>query len=266
MTEDGLRSDFGRLVRELLSERTSKGHPVAPVLRGHLGDAAALPVVGEELDAWELPNLQLALDAPLEHPGYSADVLGLVGQGKRYAAFSLSDLLSEAEWVPDIGPPEYVNLPVGPDQTLACLDFALLLLRTRAGPSVVFVRRGLEGGATRRLAVQVVAPDRIAAGALLANLRRLMVEHDVYRGQMLTVSADPHGGQNLVFLRRPELDASEIVMPDGLLERIERHVIGPSRHREALTRARRGTSRAGSCSGGRRARASRTPSATWRPC
>jgi hypothetical protein len=244
MTDDGLRSDLGRLVRELLGERTSAGRPVSAALRDHLGgDAQALPVVGEDLDSWELPNLQLALDAFVARPGHSADVVGLVGQGKRYAAFSLSDLLTDAEWVPDVGPPEYVSVPAGPDRTLACLDFALVLMRTPTGPAVVFVRRGLEGGPTPRLAVQVVASDQEAASALLGELRRLMVERDVYRGQMLTVSSDPYGGRNLVFLRRPRLEAAEIVMPEGLLERIERHVIGPSRHRQALEEAQRHLSR-----------------------
>jgi cell division protease FtsH len=244
VTEDGLRRDLGRLVRELLNERVSTGRSVADVLRGHLGDnARALPVLGDELDAWELPNLQLALDALLARPDYEADIVGLVGQGKRYAAFSLSDLLGEGEWVPAVGPPEYVNVPVGPDETLACLDFALALVRTPRGPAVVFVRRGLEGGPAPRLSIQVVAADDEDAHDLLAELRGLMEEHDVYRGQVLTVRADPHGGRDLVFLRRPSLAASEIVMPAGLLERIERHVIGPSRHREVLADAGRHLSR-----------------------
>ena len=70
MSGDDLRRDLGKLVREPLDERTSTGHPVASALRRHLGDGAApLPVVGEGLDAWEVPDLQLALDALLDEPG-----------------------------------------------------------------------------------------------------------------------------------------------------------------------------------------------------
>jgi hypothetical protein len=245
VSTDDLRAELGRLVRELSAERTSTGRRVAGILRAHLGeDAKGLPVVGEDLDMWELPNLQLALDALCERPGHSAEALGLVGHGKRYAAFSLSDLLSDAEWVPDVGPPEYVNVPVGPGgRTLPCLDFGLLLFRTPDGPAVVFVRRGLEGGPEPRLTLQAVAPDRPAAAAMLAELRRLMAEHDVYRGQVLTVAADPSGSRKLVFLERPQLEAGDIVMPDGLLERLERHVLGPSRHRATLSDAGRHLSR-----------------------
>ena len=62
-----------------------------------------------------------------------------------------------------------------------------------------------------------------------------MLEHDVYRGQVLTVKADPHGAaaswsSSSARSWRPRSWSS----PDGLLDRVERHVIGPTRHREAL--------------------------------
>jgi cell division protease FtsH len=56
---------------------------------------------------------------------------------------------------------------------------------------------------------------------------------------VLTVRMDPHGGGQIVFLERPELGRDELVLPEGALERIERHVLGPSRHRERLVAGRR---------------------------
>src|SRR5215218_1886444 len=142
MADGDLRHDLGELVRELLAERTGCGEPVAPLLRAHLGERAhEVPILAEELDAWELPNLQLAIEAALARPGWSARTVGLMGQAKRYSATSLSDFLSDADWVPDVGPPEYVNANVGPDRTLPCLDFALLLIASPGGPLALFVRR-----------------------------------------------------------------------------------------------------------------------------
>jgi hypothetical protein len=91
--DDGdLRQGLGKLVRQLVSERTGGGEPVAPLLRAHLGERAhELPILAEELDAWELPNLQLAIDAALERPGWSARIVGLMGQAQRSSATSLSD-------------------------------------------------------------------------------------------------------------------------------------------------------------------------------
>ena len=244
MADDDLRRDLGKLVRQLVQERRREGEPVAAVLREHLGERAReLPVLAEELHSWELPNVQLALDATVDRPGWTARVLGLTGQGKRFSGASLSDFLANEEWTPDIGPPEYVNAPIAPDRTLACLDFGLLLVGSPDGPLAAFVRRGQEHGPVPGLTIQVAGSKPGAAARFLADVRRLMDERDVYRGQVLTVKADPHGRSDLVFLHRPNVAAEEVVLPDGVLERIERHVVGPGRHREALLAAGRHLSR-----------------------
>jgi cell division protease FtsH len=245
---DDLRTQLGRLVRELLEEaQEQSGEPIAPRLRDHLGEGArALPVLTEGLDDWELPNLQLGLDAATARPGWSADVIGLTGRAKRYEQFSLSDLMTDDRWLPTVGPPELVNAPVGPGRTLACLEFGILLVASPDGPIAVFVRRGEDHGPMMpaRLAIQAVAPGDGVAAAFLADLRRLMHEHDVYRGQVLTLKADPHsGGRELIFLERPRLAAEELVLPDGVLDKVERHVLGPTRHRAALLAGRRHLSR-----------------------
>jgi ATP-dependent 26S proteasome regulatory subunit len=88
----------------------------------------------------------------------------------------------------------------------------------------------MQGGLT----VQAAAHDPELASSFLADLRLLMEEHDIFRGQLLTVEVDRSGSRKVVFLERPDMDADELVLPDGLLERIVRHVVGPSRHREEL--------------------------------
>jgi hypothetical protein len=150
------------------------------------------------------------------------------------------------QWLPNVGPPEYVNAPIGHDQTLACLDFALVLITSPAGPIAVFLRRGEDRGPMMPapLSIQAVAAEDGAAATFIAELRRLMHEHDVYRGQVLTLKADPHsGGRELIFLERPRLAVEDLILPDGLLARVERHVIGPTRHREALLDSGRHLSR-----------------------
>ena len=181
---DDLRAQLARLVRELLEEQEQQsGEPIAPLLRGHLGEGAReLPVLSEGLDEWELPNLQLGLDAAVARPGWSADVIGLTGRARRYEQFSISDLMTDERWLPAVGPPEFVNAPVGPDRTLACLEFGILLVTSPDGPIAVFVRRGQDHGPMMpaQLAIQAVAPGEGVAAAFLADLRRLMHEHDVY--------------------------------------------------------------------------------------
>src|SRR5262245_13206076 len=64
VTDNDLRNQLGKLVRQLVNENDEDGpESIRRALREHLGDAASeLAIVGEELEAWELPNLQLALD------------------------------------------------------------------------------------------------------------------------------------------------------------------------------------------------------------
>ena len=233
MSGDDLRADLARLVRELIDESENADTSISTVLRAHLGvDGNDLPVHGEELPAFELANLQLGLDATLARPGFSSEVVGVAGQGRRFSDVSLGDLLATSHHEP--GPPEYVNAPVGPSRTLPCLAWGVVLVTSPDGPLCVFVRRGDEHGPVPGLTVQAAGPDQEAAQRFLADLRAAMAEHDVFRGQVITIEADRRGNRSVVFLERPEMEESELVLPDGVLERIERHVAGPSRHREAL--------------------------------
>lgn len=192
-----------------------------------------------------MPNLQLGLEAALARDGWSAEIIGLTGRAKRYEQFSLSDLMTDEPYLPSVGPPEFVNAAVGPDRTLACLEFALVLASSPDGPIVLFIRRSESHGmGPPMLALQAVAPGAGAAATLLAELRALMHEHDVYRGQMLTLKVEAHtGGRELVFLERPQLSAHELILPEGVLKRVEHHVLGPTRHREALLAGGRHLSR-----------------------
>jgi histone H3/H4 len=228
------REDFAALVRQLLEESPRSSNPVGVPIREHLGVAQEeLTVHTEELADFELPNLQLALDAALSRPGWEGRVVGLAGHGGHHPDLGLGDLMANEHM--SVGPPEYVNAPVGPGRTLPCLVWAVVLVTAPEGPLAVLVHRGQAHGPMRGgLTVQAAAEDGELASRFLADLRALMDEHDVFRGQLMTVEVDRDGSRSVVFLERPTMDASELVLPEGLLERLVRHVLGPTRHREEL--------------------------------
>jgi hypothetical protein len=233
------RREFSALVRELLEEAHRQGNPIGPPILEHLGisgqDLQELTVRADLLSDFELPNLQLALDATLARPGWQGEVVGLAGQSRHYAGIGLGDLIANEHL--SIGPPEYVNAPVGPGRTLACVVWAVVLITAPEGRLALFVHRGeahgpMGGGGG--LSVEAAAQDSELAASYLADLRKLMDELDVFRGQLLTVEVSRDGSRQIVFLERPDMKASELVLPEGLLERIVRHVVGPTRHREEL--------------------------------
>jgi ATPase family protein associated with various cellular activities (AAA) len=239
MSSDAFRSDFAQLIRDLLDESYRETHnPISVPLREHLGgEVDDLAVHGESLENYDLPNLQLALDAALARPGFSAQIVGVAGQGRRFSDVTLSDLLTTTHL--GVGAPEYVNVAVGPREQLPCLTWGVLLVTAPEGPVCVFVRQGEEHGPTPGIALQAVAHDPELARRLLADVRALMEEHDVFRNKVLTIESDRRGRNRVVFLERPAMDERDLVLPEGVLDRVERHVVGPSRHREALLSLRR---------------------------
>lgn len=244
MLPDDFRQQFGKLVRDLLAERETVGEPVKTILGAHLGPVASeLPIVTEELHGWELPNLQLGLEAAFQKSGWDGRIVGLAGAAMHYHGLSLGDLIAGAGWDPGVGAPQYVTAPVGPGRSMACLAFGLVLVRSPDGPIALLVKREHNAMGQLQLAVQAAAPEDGQAERFLVELRRLMDERDVYRGEVLTVKSDPHGGGQIVFLERPTMDADELVLPPGVLDSIERHVVGPTIHREALRDAGRHLSR-----------------------
>ena len=232
--EATFRRELAVLVRRLLEESHHESNAIGVPIREHLGPSDEdLTVHAEELSDFELPNLQLALDAALARPGWEGRVIGLAGQGRHFSGVGLGDLMAHEHL--SVGPPEYVNASIGPGRTLPCLVWAVLLVTAPEGRLAVFVHRGEAHGPMHgTLTVEAAAPDPALATGFLADLRLLMEEHDVFRGQLLTVEVDRSGSRQVVFLERPEMDASELVLPEGLLERTVRHVVGPSRNREAL--------------------------------
>lgn len=233
---DRLSRDLASLVRRLL-DRAGEGEEDVPqvgaLARAHVGEGAtSMPVVGDRFSRWDQANLQLALDAAIARQGWSAEVVGLSGQARHYGGLGLGDIMRMPHF--PVGSVEHATVDVGPGRTLGCVDFGVFLITSPAGPLAAFVHRGDDPfGRGGDLVMQVAAPRREDAERLLADLRSLIDEHDVYRGQVVTLEAGPEGTR-VVFVERPDIAAADVVLPDGSLGRIERHLVGPSQHREKL--------------------------------
>jgi DNA polymerase III delta prime subunit len=212
---------------------------VSRVVADHLGcDPARLPIVRLGVDGHQFVNLDVAVGALVEEHG-GGTVIG-VGGGDRRHHQTLGDMLQSGSWNRvRVGAVDRERVETGPSSHRDAVAFGIHLFRYRGEPVAVHQRREKQqyGGSS---GLEVVAREELC-GPLLADVRRLMVERSVFRGQLLSFgqSEQAFGASvsGIAFLERPAMSASDVVLPDGALERIERHVVGTARHRERLRAA-----------------------------
>jgi hypothetical protein len=206
----------------------------------HFGaDPATLPVVSQTVPKNSQPNLHLALEQYVAGENRSAEVIGVAGRGV-FGETGLADLLSPNAQgnVPRQGPVEYANVALAGDRALACIEEGLFFLRDGETRLAVFIRPRKEIGSWNSLVVEVMAVDRATAEQFLSELRESMRARSVYRGQVISLQAE-FPEFTIKFHRLPEIGREAIVLPDGLVERIERQTIGFGQHSQRLRSAGR---------------------------
>jgi hypothetical protein len=230
--------------------------PLRGRLRDHLGcDPAELPVVSKEIPVWERANLQVALDAYLAADGRSHEYVGLSAQHGWHmglAELAQRPQRGRAGWIavgsfgPDAGPQEHVTVQVG-ERTIVCVAAGLFLIREADRPLIVSVRSAEPHGPEPDIVVEAMAPSRDPAEAFLAELVRLMAVHNVYRGRVLEVGGSHWGGTSFEVRELPKVPREGIVLPDGILERIERHTLKFGEEADRLRQAGRHVKRGCCC-------------------
>jgi DNA polymerase III delta prime subunit len=225
---------FKAFMDAVIAAAVPPSSPLLDRIIAHLGvDPARLPVIGEEFDTFEHPNLQVAIDDYLASPDRRATFLGVGVDQKRFMTLGLSDLLSRSGLPgrPPLaeGPVDYVNFHLAGDRVLSCVQFGLYLVHDGDTPLVALVTGPSDqGGPRRKLRVDVLAARTEDAQRLLSTLIDAMRRLNVYRGHVVSLGATPFGPgpQALVtFHRLPRVERDDVVLPAGVLERIERQTI-----------------------------------------
>jgi ATPase family associated with various cellular activities (AAA) len=204
-------------------------------LREHFGcDPVDLPVVARSLEAWDRPNVQVALDEWLTDKEF--DVIGIAVMAGYRAG--LGELVRGGEWAAEVqlGGAEYVTVPLGADESISCVQSGLWLVRDGDEPVVVMLKSA-DGFGGEQLTLEVMAPDRDRAQRVVVELRRLMSERNVYRGLVLELRArhfHEDEGAPLTVRSLPDITREQIVLAEGVLEAIERQAFGVARHADRL--------------------------------
>ncbi|HWO71706.1 MAG TPA: AAA family ATPase [Actinomycetota bacterium] len=237
----GFAESFRRFIERMTELAHASAGPsgLRARLDAHLGgEASGLPVVVEEFAPYDHANVQVGLSAYLEAPGRRHELLGLTGPGRHHLSFA--DLLEQPYGI-GLGSVDLVNLPIGPDETLACVRFGIYLVADAGTPLAIVVRGPQEEFGLGSVRLEVLCRDPGHARRLLAEVRRLMVERNVFRGQVISFGESRMGHVTLgpvVFHRRPELGRDAVVLAEGALEAVERHVLGIARLRDRLRASR----------------------------
>jgi len=239
-------ADVGRLARRLLrraiSAARAEENSIWHLLAGHLGPGVAtLPVATGSWPQYDQVNVQAGLEAWLAEPGRSHETAGLTRF--HHTMFGLADLTQPGHGGFDhglgLGSVSTDMLPSGPGgATRACVQCALYLVTEPAGPLVALVRGPDEHGGQESVTVEVACADRERGQHLVDEVRRLAVEHNVFRGHVLAFGADVFGGHPfgrvrrplLSFLDRPDVSRDQVILPPDVLGGIERQVLGVARH------------------------------------
>ncbi len=210
---------------------------VADLVAGFLGESlSARSVVSRSLRPFEHVNLQTAVNAWSREPGREVVVQG-ISVPPHHGGASLQQIIS-AEGLGHLrlSAPGLVDLPNGPGSTLACLQLALLMVSDEHGRYVVLISGPMEQHEPT-ISVEIAGLPVEVAQAVHAELDELRSRLNVYRGQVLDVSLMPGGGVALTFGDLPATTRDDVVLPEHVLQRVERHALAVAGHRDALLKA-----------------------------
>ena len=249
MSEPLKPEELAAALRDLMSwaaaHAPAEESPLRTRLREHLGcDPSELPVVSRQLREWERANLQVALDAYLETGGREHAYHGLPAQ--RGWHMGLAELAQTPERGPRgvvmagprASPQEHVTVEVG-ERTIVCVAAGLFTITDGERRLAAMVRTDQQGPRGGALVLEAMARSRADAEEFLAEIARLMSVHNVYRGRILEVAGVGPLGLALEVRNLPAVQRDGIVLPAGVLERIERHTVEFAEQAERLREAGR---------------------------
>jgi hypothetical protein len=242
-------SDIGRYGRYVVRRFVSKARTVdqptfRSILTEHLGGPVhELPVTVEQWPSYEHVNVQGALDVVLAEYDVRARTIGVAGH-RHHGPFGIADLLGDdplyAMHGPRPGNVTRISLPSGPGgETRECLRVALVLLEDDEDRLAVLFRGPDPETGSSELTLEIIATRPELAEALGHRLRELALEHNVYRGQVVSFGGSMFGerGSLLRFRERPTMSREELILPATTFSDLRRQVVGVARNSGRLLAA-----------------------------
>ncbi len=241
-------ADVARLARRGMravigAARSADRPTLGRIINAHFGDQISAEIVEETWPGYEHVNVQAGLEAWLGADGRQFNLVGITGF--QHAMFGLGDLVSQDgpgghPFALGPGNPATVNLASGPDgQVRPCVRCGLYLVTEGNLRTAVLLRGARSEFGQPRVSVEILSSDPAAATRAAAEIRTAALEHNVFRGQVLSFGQEVfgHGETLLQFHPRPGLRADQLILAPGTLAEVERQVVGVARHKARLLSA-----------------------------
>ncbi|WP_251024667.1 ATP-binding protein [Arthrobacter sp. ISL-65] len=231
--------DFAQLMQIAQSgqHRVKAGRQLLTTITEHLAvPAESLAVVVEEVPAHRFVDADILM-AELAAEDAEFRLVGIGGGDQRHHQ-TLSDMLQQSQFFPQfpLSQPDYINLAVGPEEQRQAVALGLWLFRHAGSPVAVLQRDAAPRYGRQTACLEVLAADAKNAADFLAEFRRRMQRGSVLKGQVISLVMGEYGPSTggVTFHARPELTASDVILPQGLLQKVTDHALGIAAHRESL--------------------------------
>ena len=231
--------DFGALVQlsQAGNHRQQKGLQLLPALTAHLrAPADGLSVVEEKIPPHRFVDADIVM-AGLAAEDPASRLVGIGGGGQRHHQ-SLSDMVQHSQLFPQfpLAQPDYANLAVGPDTQRQAVALGLWLFSFAGSPLAVLQRDANPSSGRQAASLEVLATSPATATGFLAEFRLRLDNSSVLKGQVISLVMSEYGPSTagVTFHHRPSLPASDVILPDGLLQKVADHTVGIATHRASL--------------------------------
>ncbi len=243
-TRDTLGSSKHDVLKELVDALKFRSKPQENIFRRyfceHFGvEPLHLPVVTREIHMSDLPNFTLALAEYLKSDGREHKQYGFT---RNYNEVNLSNFVtpntdSDNSNCLIEGPMRHFHFRLPDHNTMPCVTQGLYLIQEGDKRLAVLVNAGEQ--MFRESVIEVMAGQREDAERFLEDIHQRSIEKNIYRGHVLAPTGAEGGGFGIVVNELPEIKREALILPPGLLERIERHTIVFSERRETMLKAQR---------------------------
>lgn len=209
------------------------------LFRRHFGPVNWLKaaVITRSIPRNRLADFQMALDHLHDKETEPFPVIGL--SIAMYSPNLVSAIQNNAIPVPV----EWKTVRRSLSESMQCATNAVYFLTHEGKPYCAFFHRRQEK--PRRHRLQVLAKDRETAQSALSSIFRLANQLSVYRGAIVSLqkSKRNRGSYAIHFHKLQDVTRDDIVLPEELMQVLDRNVLGFLAHRETLRDAGQNTRR-----------------------